>query len=259
MIARLHPASGDLFLVIPVHNNADTIRQVVGESLHHVPDVIVVDDGSTDADIGALLSDLPVSVLRHPRNRGKGEALRSALSFLRDRGARTMITLDGDGQHDPADLPAIIAPAKLHPRDIIIGVRHMPHAPASSHVGRAFSDWWVRLETGLAITDTQSGFRAYPVGPVARLRLAASRYDFETELIVKAAWAGVGFHHVPITVEYSPQTRLTSGFRPLRDTLRFIRRHSLLVGPGILHRLGPARNVPLPEGSPVWDKTPGLR
>ncbi|MCG8429889.1 MAG: DUF2062 domain-containing protein, partial [Candidatus Omnitrophica bacterium] len=233
-ISRGLPSLDGVWCVIPVYNNARTVRDVVCGCLQKVPNVLVVDDGSTDADIPALLRDTGSIVLRHERNRGKGEALKTALRHIRRNGARFMITLDADAQHYPQDLPRFLE--RLCEERVLIGNRDFDSAsvPERSKFGRAFSNLWFRMETGLPALDTQSGYRAYPVEYLSRLVVASRGYDYEMEVLVRAAWAGLSIDYVPVGVHYPPAHERVSSFHPFRDNLRLSLLHTRLVGRRLL-------------------------
>ena len=220
-----------IWVAIPVHNNAGTIRKVALECRDIVPNVLIVDDGSRDADVASLMTGTGIPVIRHEVNLGKGEAILTAAREIEKRGGTTMITIDGDGQHYPQDLHAFLPVIKEDADCIVIGERSMggEHVPGRSHFGRAFSDFWVRLETGSEIRDTQSGFRAYPVRHLLQLGCVGRRYDFEVEILARAAWAGLPLRNVPIDVWYPPAAERVSSFRPFMDNFWFTHRHVLLV------------------------------
>jgi predicted LPLAT superfamily acyltransferase/uncharacterized protein (DUF2062 family) len=244
--------TADIWVAIPAYNNAATVARTVAGCLRHVSRVLVVDDGSRDADLTRLLESRDgLTVLRHAVNRGKGCALRTALRHVAERGGRVMIALDGDGQHDPDDLPKFLAVLREAPDALVIGCRDfsVPSVPAASRCGRRWANFWVRLLTGRDPGDAQSGFRAYPVEPLRKLRLRGRRYEFETEVLVKAAWGGLPFRTVDVAVSYAAQQRALSSFRPWRDNLLITHAHVLLV----LRRL-----LPWPHRRLVPAKT-GLR
>lgn len=228
--------------VVPVYNNPQTVADVVRRCCGQVPNVLVVDDGS-DRPVQELLGDSPATVLRYERNQGKGEALRTALKYIVEQRGAWMITLDGDGQHDPADIQAFLPKMQAEPNTVYIGARDFdaPNVPGSSRFGRRFSNFWVQLETGKALKDTQSGFRAYPTALVSQLPLHSSHYDFEIEVLVRAAWAGLDLQSVPISVWYPPKDERVSSFDKRKDNLRLTRMHMRLVGrrlvPWPVHRL----------------------
>ena len=235
--------NSDIWCVIPVFNNADAILRVVEEARAQHPYVLVVDDGSTDADLSKVLTPTGATVIRHEVNRGKGAALLTAAHELGQRQAKWMITLDGDGQHSPSDLPAILALLKAAGDDhfVVIGQRDLSaaHIPEKSRFGMRFSDLWVRLETGVAAHDSQSGFRVYPVRHLNRLHIRAMRYNFEIEALVRLLWGGLELRHVPIHVWYpAAEERRVSHFRPVWDNARISLTHARLV----IRRLLPWRH-----------------
>ena len=224
-----------VWCVVPVYNNPGTVADVVRRCCATVPNVLVIDDGS-DEPVQDLLDDTAATVLRHEKNRGKGEALLTALHFIEEQGGEWMIALDADGQHHPEDLVNFFPMLGTHPSSILIGTRDFtaPNVPASSRFGRSFSNFWVQLETGKSVEDTQSGFRAYPVALISQLKLNSAHYDFEIEVLVRAAWAGIGLHSVNISVWYPPKAERISSFHPRRDNLRLTRLHTRLVGRRLL-------------------------
>lgn len=228
--------AGALWVAVPVYNNRETVRGVVADCRALVPNVVVVDDGSADADLPALLADLDVVVLRHAQNRGKGAAILTASRFIEDQGGTFMVTIDADGQHFPADLAAFLPLLDEQDPAIVIGCRdfNTPNVPKSSRFGRSFANFWLLVETGETVGDCQSGFRAYPVRYLNRLPFKGARYDFEAEVLARAAWAGLALRCVAISVHYPKPEERVSSFRPLLDNLRLTRIHSMLVGRRLL-------------------------
>jgi glycosyltransferase involved in cell wall biosynthesis len=221
-----------LWCAVPVFNNKDTVRQVVAECRAILPNVVVVDDGSTDADVSELLTGLDVVVLKHERNRGKGEALLSASRYIEERNGAYMITIDADGQHYPRDIVKFLPLLREDQSAIVIGCRNFNTAnvPTSSRFGRSFANFWLLVETGKVVADCQSGFRAYPVRYLNQLRFKGAHYDFEAEVLAKAAWAGLALTTVDIDVIYPRPEERVSSFKPFLDNLRLTRIHSMLVG-----------------------------
>jgi glycosyltransferase involved in cell wall biosynthesis len=163
----------DVWVAIPVFNNKDTVRAVAMACRDELPNVVVVDDGSTDTDVLSLLKDTGVVVLKHDRNKGKGRAILTALQYVREHGARYVITIDADGQHHPRDIRNFLPLLADQSETLIIGARRLdaPNRPRSSRFGMRFSDFWLSVETGIAMKDTQSGFRAYPVANIWQINL----------------------------------------------------------------------------------------
>ncbi|MCR6687744.1 glycosyltransferase family 2 protein [Pseudoxanthomonas sp.] len=212
-------------VVIPALNEALRIRDVVEQTLVHCPWVIVVDDGSDDGT-GDCLRDLPVTVLRHERRRGKGSALRTGFAAALAQGASGALTIDGDGQHDPADLPRLLAAAARHPQHIVIGarLRHRAAAPPHRRMANAFGDWGVAWAAGFRIADTQSGQRYYPAPVLALGDVPGEDFVFEAQLLISAArQLGMRCVSVPVETRYRGQDGgplRRSHFRPLRDLYR---------------------------------------
>lgn len=207
----------DITVLIPVYNNARTIADVVRRCLGFCRHVIVVDDGSTDGTAAAL-AGLPVQCITHPVNRGKGAALQSGFAAARAAGFRTVITLDGDGQHFPEDLPAFLTAVQEHPDTLFVGARNLKaeNMPGRSTFANRFSNFWFRVQTGIALPDTQTGFRAYPLARLPHVCLR--RYEAELALLVFSAWKGIPIRSLPVRVCY-PENRV-SHFRPFADFTR---------------------------------------
>ncbi len=210
-----------ILIVIPVYNHAATLRSVVARALAVHPDVLVVDDGSSDRPLDRL-QGLPVRLAVHPRNRGKGAAIMTAARLAQGLGMTHIVTIDADGQHDPADFARFVEAVAAEPLAIVVGKRDFDAAevPGSSRFGRRFSNFWLRLQTGRSLGDTQSGFRAYPLAVLTGLKLREQHYSFEIEVLVRAAWAGVPLREVDISVHYPPPGERVSHFHKFRDNLR---------------------------------------
>jgi glycosyltransferase involved in cell wall biosynthesis len=213
-------------VVIPAYNEAGTIRDVAQRALAQCPLVIVVDDGSPDSTVAAL-EGLPVVVLRNDGNRGKAASLRNGADEAIRRGAGAIITLDGDGQHSPEDIPLLLAAHLSAPGRMVIGARlHASKAiPRARYWANRFANFWISWAAGYAIADSQSGFRIYPAALFAQARVnydEAASFVFESEILIEAARLGVHAVCVPISVIYSSRSR-PSHFRPVVDILRIVR------------------------------------
>ena len=224
-------------VIIPTYNNSGTVADVVERTLKVCPDVIVVNDGSTD-NTGAVLCGLDVTTLNHERNLGKGKALKTGLEYAAKNGYTHAVTLDSDGQHFPEDIPLLLEASEHNPDSIIVGCRNLTsdNMPRQNTFANRFSNFWFRLQTACKLDDTQSGFRVYPLNSLHGLSLITSRYEAELELLVYAAWHGVDVKGVPVRVWYAPHGERVSHFRPFRDFLRisvlntFLCFGALLVG-----------------------------
>ncbi len=216
--------------LIPVYDHPDTVAAVVEGVRAHLPDILVVDDGSGPA-CRAVLDGLDgVELVRHPENQGKGAALASGFARARALGFSHALSIDADGQHRPEDLPALLQAVAATPKALVIGTRDLdraeddPRAAArrrKSRILRFNSNFWTWVETGTWVADTQSGFRAWPLAPLARLRSRGTRYELEVEALVQLVWERVPVVAVPVHADYGPGS--TSHFRALPDFLRVTR------------------------------------
>ncbi len=226
-------------VVIPTYNNGGTIGKVVRETLAECQDVIVVDDGCTD-DTQTVLSAIEgITIVRHDKNRGKGQALKSGFAKAKELGFAYVITLDGDGQHYPKDIANILAANIEHPDAIIIGSRKMNGVDRSggSNFANKFSNFWFNLQTGRMVSDTQSGFRLYPLSRLRLLPLVSSRYEAELSLMVFASWHGAEIHETPIDVYYPPREERVSHFRPFIDFTRISILNTILCVMAVVYGL----------------------
>jgi len=208
-------------VVVPVYNNAGTVRDVVERVLRFCSDVIVVDDGSTDGSSDTL-KGLDVNVVRYEKNRGKGYALKTGFRKAKELGFKRAITLDSDGQHFPEDIPVFIEAAEKDPDAMIVGSRNlqMENMPGGNTFANKFSNFWFRLQTGVDLPDTQSGFRLYQLGRLGGMRLLTYRYEAELELLVFQCWKGVRLVPAKINVYYPPEGERITHFRPFWDFAR---------------------------------------
>lgn len=216
-------------IILPAYNNGKTVGAVIGGALRHLQDLIFIDDGSTDGTTEVLKGFPGITVVRHERNQGKGAALMSGFSKALELGFDHAISIDADAQHLPEEIPHFIAAIKQDPAAIYVGSRKRVGAKVSpfSRFANRFSDFWFWLESGASLPDTQCGFRSYPLKAIDRLRLKKKHYDFEVEVLVKAAWSGVPLKSVPVTAVYLPAGERVSHFRPVKDFLRISHLYTL--------------------------------
>jgi len=209
-------------VIVPTYNNHKTVGRVIEEVLAYTDDLIVVNDGATDTT-PQILEDFEDRIVRigYSPNKGKGYALRMAFAKATELGYKYAITIDSDGQHFANDIPKFIEVHKSHPDSVIMGARNLEaHGMAAkSSFANRFSNFWFRLQTGIFMPDTQTGFRLYPLDKIKNLSLFTNRFEFEIEVIVKLAWRDVLFVSVPIQVKYDPNERV-SHFRPGPDFTR---------------------------------------
>ncbi len=194
------------------------MREVAEAALAHADAVIVIDDGSRDGT-AARLEGLPVRVIRHEANRGKGARLAEGLDLAFAEGAEHVLALDADGQHDPADIPAFRA---LSGQGVfVLGDRSGDRAemPALRRLSNDFGSFFITWACAQPVRDAQCGMRLYSRDGWRRVRLtprAARGFVFETAVLMHASEAGVRFRQLPIAARYGVVTR-PSHFRPLRD------------------------------------------
>jgi glycosyltransferase involved in cell wall biosynthesis len=211
-------------VVIPVYNHASTVAEIVRKSLKSGLDTLAVDDGS-GPETQAALRETGVRVLRLEKNTGKGAAILAGARAAAESGHSHIITIDADMQHDPADIVKFIKKINESPTAIVAGERNLKAAgaPLSSRIGRRLSNSALKLLAGVKIPDTQCGFRAYPARLLESLGCVSRRYDFEMEVLARAARAGVPLETVKISVMYSADTQRNSNFKPFADVLRILK------------------------------------
>jgi glycosyltransferase involved in cell wall biosynthesis len=257
-------------ILIPALNEELRIRDVVQGALAHCPNVVVVDDGSTDATVERI-ADLPITLLRHAERRGKGESLRHGFREICARGFDGVLTMDGDGQHSADDIPRLLAAAAAYPQHIIIGARLKKRAqqPTIRRLANEFGDWGIAWACGYRVADTQSGQRYYPAAVAALADIGADGFVFEADILIEASRRlGTRCVSVPIESRYqgpgSVQQFRRSHFRPLGDLYRIT---SHVVGRvwtwgGVVSRYAEARSnaaiVYNPEGSATTYAAPAV-
>lgn len=201
--------------LVPAFNAEETVGDVVRGLLRHIGEVLVVDDGSADST-GEEAEQAGARVLPLPANGGKGAALRAGIAHLLAESALTHVAfVDADGQHDPDDLPALLAAAR-EGDDFVIGSRMAsPEAiPGYRYRTNEIGSRILSRMTGHEIEDGQSGYRLVSADLLRRLRLTARGYLIETEMLLKAARLVRRFRHVPVRAIYGGP----SHYRPFRDT-----------------------------------------
>ena len=234
-------STANLTAVIPVYNEAATIAHVCRRSRAQLASVVVVDDASDDQTT-ALLAEEDVTLLRHTHNQGKASTLWTGMRYAIEHGAAGVITLDGDGQHAPENIPRLIGAIEAHPDCIIVAarVRNARSAPRLRRFANRVADFWIGWACGAALYDSQSGFRYYPASLIHRLDISCGMrrdFVFESEVLIEAAWLGVPIVAIPVESICLPDSRV-SYYRPVRDTAciarmvagRLLRRGFYLTG-----------------------------
>ena len=224
-------ASLKCVVLIPTYNNAGTIAKVIADVKEYSADIIVVNDGSADDTKNILASIENIKVIDYPNNKGKGYALKLGLQKAYEWGYRYAITIDSDGQHYADDIPTFLDKIEEKPDSLLIGARNLAadNMPSRNTFANKFSNFWYKVETGKTLSDTQSGYRLYPLEKLQNIHFITRRYEFEVEIIVRAAWRGVNVENIPIKVYYPPVEERVSHFRPLQDFTRISILNTVLV------------------------------
>jgi glycosyltransferase involved in cell wall biosynthesis len=223
-------------IVIPTYNHGAQVRKVVEKCLQFRLPVVVIDDGSTDSTPDVLASLSGVAVIRHKKNQGKGASLLTGFAAVLQF-ADWAITIDADGQHDPEDIPSLTRAVLGEQRPFVIGIRaEMEHknVPWTSRWGRRFANFWVWVSCGRWLSDSQSGFRIYPLPETLHLGTKAKRFQFEVEVLVRAVWSGIPIIEAPIRAIYRPPGERVSHFRPWLDFWRNTLTFSRLIATRVL-------------------------
>ena len=220
-------------ILIPTYNNASTVCDIVRRSLAVCPDVMVVNDGSTDDTLQRLTTlqqESPFTLVSYPDNKGKGGALKAGFQRAKELGFTHVLTIDADGQHYPEDAHLLIEEGEHEPEAIIVGSRSFgdENMPGGNVFANKFSNFWFTVQTLQRIPDTQTGFRLYPLDHIGGLRILTSRYEAELELLVFSAWRGTKIISVPVRVYYPPVEERISHFHPTKDFLRITALNTIL-------------------------------
>ncbi len=228
-------SSTNFCVIVPTYNNQKTLKKVLDSILDFTTNVIIVNDGSTDSTSEILKSYSQLTQIHHPKNLGKGRALRNGFRKALELNFEYAITIDSDGQHFATDIPVFLEAIQEEPNTLLIGSRNMTqeNVPKKSSFGNKFSNFWFKFETGIKLDDTQSGFRLYPLQLLPK-RFYTNKFEFEIEVIVRAAWKGVVVKNIPIQVLYDPAERV-SHFRPFQDFTRISILNTVLVTNALLY------------------------
>lgn len=222
-------------VIVPTYNNPKTLKKVLDSILDFTSNIIIVNDGSTDTTSDILKQYAALTQIHHPKNLGKGRALRNGFRKAVEMNFEYAITIDSDGQHFASDIPSFIEEIQKEPNSLLIGSRNMTqeNVPKKSSFGNKFSNFWFKFETGIVLEDTQSGFRLYPLRLIPK-QFYTNKFEFEIEVIVRSAWRGIVVKNIPIQVLYDPEERV-SHFRPFKDFTRISILNTVLVINALLY------------------------
>ena len=220
-----------LAIVIPAYNEAKMIVEVIKEVRFVTPHVFVVDDGSVD-DTAIVARSADAVVLRHALNRGQGAALRTGIEAAARAGADIIVTFDADGQMSAADIPALTAPIEAGFCDIVLGSRFLTtnderlttKIPLVRRLTLKAALVFTRATTGLKITDTHNGLRAFSREAAAALDLRCDRMAHASEILEEISRLGLKYREVPVTIKYTDYSlakgqKLSGAFRIIKDLI----------------------------------------
>jgi glycosyltransferase involved in cell wall biosynthesis len=212
-------SSRSVLALVPAWNEAAFIRPVLEGALAFLP-TLVVDDGSTD-ETPAIAKAAGATVIRHGQNQGKGAALMTGFGWALEQGYDAVLTLDADGQHDPAEIPEFLAAYEAGEGELIIGRRNFGQMPIVRRLANASGSWLFSLALGTRILDNQSGYRLYARPLLERLDPTTTGFELEVETIAQAVYGGMRIGWVEIRTIYG--TGKHSYFRPVQDTALFLK------------------------------------
>lgn len=210
-----------VWVVIPAYNERNNIERVISSAKKFVPNVVVIDDGSRD-DTHSIARQKGVKVLRHVINLGKGAALKTGCDFVMKSGAEAVVVLDADAQHNPSEIPKFLE--KLKSYDLVVGCRKLnKNMPAILRFGNWFISRSMKLFYGVAIQDTQSGYRAFTKEAYRKIRWKARDYSMESEMIANAGKFKVKYTTTPIETLYPNKYKGTTVLDGIKVVFNLIR------------------------------------
>lgn len=220
------PVRASLYIVIAAFNEERAIADVVSELLREYPHVVVVDDGSADGT-AARAAAAGATVLRHMINRGQGAALQTGISYALRQGAQYVVTFDADGQHSPADLPALLSPIVAGEVDICLGSRFLGQAskmPASRRLMLKAAILFTRITSGMRLSDTHNGLRAFSRRAAEQIDIRLDRMAHASELIDQVRATELPYREVAVHIRYTDYSlakgqRSTAALRVALDYL----------------------------------------
>lgn len=196
--------------VIPCHNEERHIADIVGQASKYVGQVVVIDDGSSDRT-AAVAASAGALVIRHEVNRGKGMAVNTAFQWAKENGVQAVVLLDGDGQHNPAEIPVVLKPVLEDEADVVVGSRFLDKKspiPKYRALGLRVLTFVTRLGSGIKLTDCQSGFRSFSRRAVDVIRFTRGKVgDVECEMQFLIKENHLRVTEVPIVVSYNGRAR----------------------------------------------------
>lgn len=212
-------------VVIPTYNNPKTIAKVAQDVINHGFELIIIDDGSHIEVSNLITPHSQITLLRHEINVGKGQAILTGAKKAKELGYEYFVSMDGDGQHLASEITKLQNCINSQ-NQIVIGARNfeIDNVPKKSKIGRAFHNFWIKLNSGYDINDSLTGFRLYPVS-ILDLNIRTKRFSFEIEVLVKHYWKYKNITDTVIECYYPTPDERVSHFDNYKDTIRFILLH----------------------------------
>lgn len=208
-------------VLIPTYNESKAIGGLVADIKKEGFDILVVDDGSLD-NTAAIAGENGAAVIAHEKNRGKGASLRSGFGYALEHNYDAVVVMDGDGQHNPRDIKRFIRSTIATQADLIIGDRmsNVKKMPLARQVTNKLMSLFISGLCGQTIPDTQCGFRLIKSGLLRNMRLISSKYETESEILIRAGRNNFRIASIPIDSVYNGEASM---IHPLKDAYRFIR------------------------------------
>jgi glycosyltransferase involved in cell wall biosynthesis len=241
---------------IPAYNEEREIGGVVAGAAPHAAEVVVLDDGSTDRTARRALA-AGALVIRHPRNLGKGAAVAALFEHARRRGADVLVLIDGDGQHDPAEIPRLVAPCRGGRADVVVGSRYLSirsAVPLPRSLGQRFFNLLTAAASGVPCSDSQSGFRAFGRRAICAMRLSEAAFSVECEQQFECRAHGLRLAEVPVSCSYAAPPKRSAyrhGWQVLGRLGVMTTRRRVLGRDPVAARSGAGALVALPQPGPA--------
>jgi glycosyltransferase involved in cell wall biosynthesis len=197
-----------IFAIIPGYNEQTHIREIIKETKKYTPNIIVVDDGSKDKTSEEARKE-DIIVLKHIINLGKGAALKTGCDYAVKQGAKKIVVLDADAQHEPTEIPRFLS--ELDNADVVLGYRERNKAmPSILRLGNGFINKITKLLYGIEVRDTQSGYRAFTSEAYKKIRWKSSNYSMESEMIANIGKKKLKYKEIPIKTIYADRYKGTT-------------------------------------------------